>query len=645
MDFFARQERARRNTRLALVLFAAAVVAIVLAVDLAAALAILWLERSMQVGARVDAVWLLDHWRVLAWVSVCTLVVIALGALVETAHLRKGGSVVAERLGGRRIDVDSDDLRERRLINVVHEMALASGLPVPEVYLLDREPAINAFAAGLSPEDAAIGVTRGALERLTRSELQGVVAHEFSHILHGDMRLNMRLLGVLHGILLIAIVGKRLLLGFRRGGRFPVLVPSRRSRRGSSGAEGSIALVGLVLIVIGYVGLFFARLIQALVSRQRELLADAAAVQFTRYPQGLAGALKRIAGLDVGSALQSADAETVSHLLFSSQRKPWTQWMATHPPLVERIRALDPQFDPALLSTLAAVPPPEPSDLDSVAALAPAGDVTLDPQAVVERVGQPDSRHLVYAARLLHSLPQNLRAQLADPVGAERVVLAAALGDERTNRAAQVALLQSDGRNEQDLAALAACWRTVRDLGPAARLPLIDLACVTLKRRPATEIRRLVADVERLIHADAQIDLSELALLAVLRAHLRDALPQRHHARRLSLHDAREDVRLLLAALARAGNSEPQDAELAFEVGATDLYGSQSLAWPAQPPRGEEVLKALDRLEGLSQVHKRALVAALVATASHDGTVSMVEAEMLRALCAAMHIPVPPLAA
>ncbi len=328
MNFFQHQEAARRKTGLLVVLFIVAVALIILAVYAAALAFYLTQMRGLEGTARS---WWVPG--VFFPVAIATVILVSLGSLYKIATLRGGGAVVASQLGGSKISPSTQKLNERVLLNVVEEMAIASGVPVPEVYLLDKEKGINAFAAGFTPDDAVIGVTRGCLETLSRDELQGVIAHEFSHILHGDMRLNLRLIGILHGILLLALIGEMLLRSMRY---------SRDSKKGGAG----IALAGLALFVIGYVGLFFGKLIKSAVSRQREYLADAAAVQFTRNPGGLGGALKRIGGLAHGSRITEANPETASHLFFGNAlRASLLGLMSTHPPLDVRIKRIEPSFD------------------------------------------------------------------------------------------------------------------------------------------------------------------------------------------------------------------------------------------------------------------------------------------------------------
>jgi len=338
MDFFEHQDIAQRKTKLLVVFFTLAVVMIILFVYLAFVVAF--------AGAKSKSGGFQMHlWQPELFFAVAagTVLVVLFGSLYKIWELSKGGEAVAAMLGGHLLDPSTSDLNERKLLNVVEEMALASGVPVPPVYLLE-ERAINAFAAGFSPGDAVIGVTRGCMELLNRDELQGVIAHEFSHILNGDMRVNIRLIGVLNGILIIGILGYILMRVMFHAGSGT----RRRGRRGKEGGGGALAIfvLGLLLMAIGYIGVFFGKLIKSAVSRQREYLADASSVQFTRNPQGIAGALKKIGGLSLGSKLQSNHAEEASHMFFGDALRPaFFNLLATHPPLTERLRRIDPAFD------------------------------------------------------------------------------------------------------------------------------------------------------------------------------------------------------------------------------------------------------------------------------------------------------------
>jgi len=324
MDFFKEQDKSRTKTTQLIGLFILAVVAVVLAVYVIAVM-VMFFYGARQPGFNPNNF----HWiqpRLGFWVVSVTLLIIFIASAAKIIALAKGGSAVAENLGGRLINASATDRDERRLINVVEEMSLAAGVPVPQVYILDREKGINAFAAGYSPNDAAVAVTRGCLTQLRRNELQGVIAHEFSHILNGDMRLNIRLIGFLSGIMVLAQIGYLIL----------------RSRSSSRKSGAQIVVVGLGLLIIGFVGQLFGRMIQAAVSRQREFFADASSVQFTRNPRGIAEALKKIGGFMTGSRIESPNAGEICHMFFG---KAIRTLFATHPPLTDRIYRLQPDFN------------------------------------------------------------------------------------------------------------------------------------------------------------------------------------------------------------------------------------------------------------------------------------------------------------
>jgi Zn-dependent protease with chaperone function len=336
MNFFEAQDKARRNTHWMILLFMLAVAGLVILTNLLLLAIIAYVKTGYLVFSLSELQSYIEPEVVIAvTVGVCLL--IFGGSFYKTMSLSKGGPAIAEMLGGRLVPQSSNDLQQRQLLNVVEEMSIAAGMPIPKVYLLE-ESSINAFAAGQSPANAVIGVTRGALEQLSRDELQGVIAHEFSHIFNGDMRLNMRLIGVLHGILLVGLIGYFILRSLRYAGR-------SRSRKGGGGILVIFAL-GVGLMVIGYAGTFFGQWIKAVVSRQREYLADSSAVQFTRNKDTIAGALKKIGGSGSGSVIESPTAPQYSHAYFANGLSGfWRSFFATHPPLEKRIKAIDPRWD------------------------------------------------------------------------------------------------------------------------------------------------------------------------------------------------------------------------------------------------------------------------------------------------------------
>ena len=338
MDFFESQELARKRTKWLICLFVIAVMAIVVAIYFLVVVAISMTHPSQ--GSQFAAV--ASDPRLIIGVFVGVVTLIGMGSLAKMFELRQGGAAVASLMGGRRIVGNTSKLTDQRVANIVEEMALASGTPVPPVYMLDDEDSINAFAAGFTVDDAVIGINRGTAEKLTREELQGVIAHEFSHILNGDMRTSLRMVGLLNGILLISIIGGQLLRFLTLGNRY-----SGRSRsnndKGNGGFIIAMFVIAIGLFAIGSIGLFFGRWIKSLVSKQREYLADASAVQFTRMPDGIAGALKVIGGTAEASKMNAGAAEQISHMFFSEGISSF--FFATHPPLVNRVQQIDERFD------------------------------------------------------------------------------------------------------------------------------------------------------------------------------------------------------------------------------------------------------------------------------------------------------------
>src|SRR5437016_4557640 len=470
MDFFEEQERARSRTGWLILLFGLAVCGTVMAVYAAMRLALQYAFGRPLLEA-FGQFWNGDlFWRVAA----NTVALIAAVSFFKIRALSASADSVVLGLGGHLLDPNASDPHQRRLLNVVEEMAIASGAPVPAVYLLPDEPGINALAVGLDASRSAIAVTDGCLRLLSRDELQGVVAHEFSHLLNGDARMNVRLLGLVHGILVIGLIGCAILRSFGRSS-------DGSRRKGNVGGLSAVIFVGVSLYVIGSIGVFFARLIKAAVSRQRELLADAAGVQFTRNPAGLAGALKKIGRLSRGSRLLAPRAEEASHFYFSEGMARFTALMSTHPPLPERIRLLDPQFAGELPEgQLEAVALED--EIPGVAAAVPVAQrLSLRPTVAVASIGALGDQHIAYAQSLLAQIPQRLRDSIREPWVARAVVLALLLDGKPETRTAQLNALLALG----DAKLAEQVSRVAGALGNCpveARLPVLDLALPALRR-------------------------------------------------------------------------------------------------------------------------------------------------------------------
>ncbi len=635
MNFFEHQALARRNSARLLLLFGLAVVAIVAVID------VLVLAGTGSVQAVV-------------WSTLLTLAVIGLASLYRIASLRGGGEVVAVQMGGSEVPADTRDPALRRLRNVVEEIAIASGVPMPRLYVLEQEAGINAFAAGYSPADAAIAVTRGCLQRLNRDELQGVIAHEFSHILNGDMRLNVRLMGVLFGILMLSIIGKRVLLHMGTGSRIG-------GRRGL-GPIAVVLVVGVAGIVIGSIGVFFGRLIKAAVSRQREVLADASAVQFTRQTQGLAGALKKIGGLAEGSRLgDRAGAEEVSHMLFG-EGLGFSRWFATHPPLVERIQRLEPSFRAEQLQRLRGnwfASPPDglaedrmlglsTRDAPTVDALLPdAGQgLQVEPRQVAAQVATPADDDYRQALKLAGSLSSGLRALAADRDSVQPLLLALLLDATPAVAASQRQAVEAQLGVEMAARMQHLGEGPLRDLHAALRLPLAAVAFPVLRQLPRPQLQVFMDCIDALTHADGRISLFEYCLSRLLQVQVQAALdPSRHlHFGRRKTTGVRQEFSTLLAVVARAGNpGDETAARRAYLAGLQRILPQDHLPY-APPAAGVLALDAVwTPLDALDPLAKQVLVESVTATISHDQRINVAEAELLRTICATLHCPLPAL--
>ena len=659
MDFFEAQARAKKHTSRLVAFFALAVLGTVLGTYGAAVFALRQTHdynprrsgRYAQLSApnpQPPSWW---QPRLFLGVSSVTLAVVGLASLYKWNEFSAGGSAVAESVGGRRVDPHTTDTLARRRLNVVEEMASATGVPVPAGESMDEEPAINAFAAGLTTSDAVVAVTRGTLEKLSRDELQGVVGHEFSHILNGDMRLNMRLTALVFGILVLGLAGRGILWSLR----FQNFGGSRdREGKNSGGIVIAIAFVGIALLVIGYVGYFFGRLIQAAVSRQREYLADASAVQFTRNPGGLTGALKKIGGYALGSSMQSNKCGAIGHFFFAQGfRSHFGGAWATHPPLDERIRAIDPQFD----GTMADVPevvdvahesfvtaglaPSQPSHTSHLAhpPAAPAA-------GAMASIGTLTPEQLTNAQLLLDAVPARLRDAAHSPAEAPVLVYALLLDDEpgiRTYQRTRIA-----GRAGGDaLRILDDLTPALRDVGPAHKLPLLQLALPSLRLLPATTLDPFLATLDELIHADGRVTAFEFALQKLLvRTLALGRAPGAAVVQIYSFNAVVAEISIVLSAMAHTSDNDALAAAEAFALGAAQIKLIEhdlTFLDPADCDVGP-LDPALDTLATASLPIRQRTILACAHIAGADGQILIAEAELLRAIAATLDVPMPPLA-
>jgi Zn-dependent protease with chaperone function len=671
MDFFERQDHARKQTVKLIVLFAISVVVIIAAVYV---VVILVTQGGGRTHGRSPAA-PINFWNpgLLLIVAGGTMAVITVGSLYKLAELAAGGEVVAQMVGGRLIDPQAAEPAERRLLNIVEEMSLASGVPVPPVYVMDNEMSINAFAAGYQPQSAVITVSRGCLEYLTRDELQGVLGHEFSHVLNGDMRLNLRLIGIVYGIVVLSIVGYYLM----RSADFAGSSRNDNSddRRGDNRAAFFFA--GLAIYILGYLGVLLGNIIKAAISRQREFLADASSVQFTRNPSGLAGALKKIGGLAEGSRIRDPHANELSHMFFGDAFAGSVfNLFATHPPLEARIRLLEPNFDGAYPAVEpldeatgieatgieaagiesagigSAAPSAQSAAMAALAsglasgaapAARPVRPASTDRDRIVGQVGRPQAEHLESAGRLVAGLPPIVMQAIREPYAARGVIFGLLLSrEDEATRNRQWQMLQA--QVEPPLVRVVQQLSKALDQLPSEnRLPVVDMTIPALKRLSPAQYHAFRQVVEALTAADGKVDLFEYCLRVVLFGYL-DVQYGLRPAPVVRFKDVRavsQPVISILSALAYAGQSQPVDIQRAFQAGVSGLLGQAQIA-PPQQCTFETFDDALQQLAQSAPPLKRKILEGVVACIAADGKMTVEENELLRAVAAALSCPLPP---
>lgn len=643
MNFFESQERARKHTTLLIVLFSIAVIALI-AMTNVLVLVVFGVVNNQQMQDGQSIVAQVD-WKMIATVGAGVTAVVLVGSLYKMISLSAGGKVVAESLGGQLIPRNTEEPNQRKLLNVVDEMAIASGTPAPPVYLLADEPGINAFAAGFSPQDAVLGITQGAIEQLSRDQLQGVIAHEFSHIFNGDMRLNIRLIGALNGILILGILGYYLM--------YSTSFSRRRSSKDNSGA--AILALAVGLIVIGFAGTFFGGLIKAAVSRQREYLADASAVQFTRNPDGIAGALKRIGGLESGSIVRNPGAPEVSHAFFAQGVTGFTQWMSsTHPPLASRILRIDPEWDGKFdvsepPQSVESQPPVDgasgmrgPDMVRNMATVA-AQVAVADAVAVMEQIGQPTQASVLLARSLLSEMPVAIRDAAREPYGARAVMYCLLLDKGVGLREQQLALLQ-DHADKHVYALTISLMPQIDALEMRFRLPIIDIAIPALKQLSHSQYLPFRENLMALINMDSKIDLFEWSLQKILSRHLEGHFHKPSPVATRYRHSGQltRELGFVLSVMAHAGAVDQNSAQHAFDASVRFLTVTGLTLLPNEQIKIADLDQVLSQLDLLAPIAKSRLLTACVICIWYDQKATPTEVELLRAFASVLDCPIPP---
>lgn len=631
MNFFEQQDIARKKTRYLVFLLCMAVSSLIAITTLFAA-AFFYFGQKHDPAEPVTFSGILHsiNIEIFAVISLTVIFVIFSGSIYKLFQIRRGGKSIAEALDARLISAETKIFAERKVLNVVEEMAIASGTPVPPVYVIE-DPGVNAFAAGHSPRDAIIGITRGAIERLTRDELQGVIAHEFSHVFHGDMKLNMRLIAILHGILLLGLIGQFLV----RNSFYA------RSRSSKDNGKFAIMAFGLGLIIIGYAGTFFGNLIKAAVSRQREFLADASSVQYTRNPSGIGNALKKLGGSAEGSHLSNPAAAEFSHLYFAEGISHFLSLMATHPKLEERIKRIEPYWNGEFIFTSAADEKPEEIHSTQSTPHSITPQQTLGVIAALSQIGQPSPEHLAYAQETLGSMNGYLRDATHHPSTAQAVIFGLLLSKDPAEQNLQWKLIFNLFSTEE-VAEMESVVRMASSADESLRLPLLELCLPTLKTLDKAAIDKFLTAVHQLIYADNRISGMEWALNHILRHHL---LEMAIGSATYQLTDLTHELSHLLSMLAHAGNQDLNACNQAFNAALKELELSNIPLIERKKLNLAQVDAALEKFIRLKPLQKPKLLKALSQCVLADGQITQREAELLRAMAAAMDCPMPPIVA
>lgn len=617
MNFFEAQERARKSSRFLVWWFILAVIGVIVVIYLSVAL--LWHfygtptnGSSVPVDAKAMNLW--DP-ELFLWTAMLVGGTVLIGSLTKLSQLSGGGKIVAKNLGGRAVEPDTRDTYERRLLNVVEEMAIASGVPVPEVWIMDGEAGINAFAAGTDPANAVIGVTRGTLERLNRAELQGVVAHEFSHILNGDMKLNIRLMGWIFGLVMISVVGRFLMESLRhfRG--------SRDSKNGG-GLVFALLIGGLILWLVGSVGVLFAKMIQAAISRQREFLADASAVQFTRLPDGIAGALKKIGGFQEHGHITAPAAAEARHMFFAGSSL--NSLMATHPPLEQRIKAIDPSWNGSMLE---ANPVDSNREFYGAMGFAGQGDAAESPSQ------EPQVVEVSKVDQLLGNEEQHFTKDQA-----KSMLLGMLIAPHENGLQMAEGVLRSRGCDVLQIGQVIEWSGKMAGKSSMEKLSMVDLSLAWLRKMSADEARDFIALTQTLIEADGQIDMFEFLLQQVIRRHVEIGLglipvPSMKFRK---LAELESSVMNVLSAFGNISGGEGV-LEKAFQE-----YREQTGREPYRTQVGlGHVAEALKHFDASTPLIKQQILRLCSLVVVADGRMDGAEMELLRATAEAIGVTIP----
>ena len=621
MDFFEHQSRAKSKSVKLYVLFSFVVLFISFLVF---SLLSWFIERSDRLG---DLAWSPFFLISTLWV-VCFLIIgISLSKIKE---LSGGGWVVAKALGGELITSSSQNPLKRRILNIVEEMAIASGVQVPPVYLL-KENSINAFAAGYSTEDAVIGVTIGCLEKLNREQLQGVMAHEFSHILNGDMRINIRMTGIIFGIVFIARAGQSIMDSHDD--------PFYPEEEGKS----RWYLLGIGLYIIGILGAYLGAIIRSSVSRQREFLADASAVQFTRNAEGIVGALECIGGYSKGSRIWNPKSRQFCHMFFGPCMK---NLMATHPPIEKRIRRIIPSWNKAFPNTNQ-ISEGKIFEKNNFKRNSFTGNQferrkpsKFEHTSVEGHKSRASSqKSIMHAQDLLKKIPRELTVQTQDSFGSNCLLFAMLLDPHHSIQKKQISLINhyTDSKISQHTQKI---FPYLTSISCEEKLVLIEMAASKLSFLSPEQVKNFESVINMLIKEDKKFQLFEWSLLKLVNhkiKHIRT--PNRQIHGRKQILSRLNECNIILSTLAHYGKDN-EDPNLAYNVGFKHLSSNKKRKLINKKDCTFSKLDlAIDRLNDLNLRAKKKFLEACEITALHDKNICETETQIIRTVASSLGYP------
>jgi len=656
MNFFEHQEIARKKSFFLVMLFILALIIIASSTSLIAYLIL----HNAGITALPFKDWITS--RDCISIFGITLLVIAGGSFYQLLNLAKGGEAVAKMARGRKVDMNSSAPRERIFINIVEEMSIASGTPMPDLYIMDHEQAINAFVAGYEPTECVLVITQGALETLSRDELQGVIGHEYSHILNGDMRINVRLIAILAGILLFGQIGQFLLRastnrsGFSRSRTY--------SNRSNNKGSALILFIGLAMIIIGYIGLFCGRIIKAAISRQREFLADAASVQFTRNPEGIASALYKIANIHDGSRLVSTyHAEDINHLCFSeSVKMSLSSLLTSHPPLTERISAID----KSLLVRFRARKNVQKSQNNKQSKLTQSHS-TVHTDNILEKnqlsssfsnnsvpftdpinkpalpVGIVSPAHLDYAIKLLAGIPDDTKNLAHDPVSAKTLLISLMINETASEfHSTAINLLSDTGKASLSASYSAGVNSLISGITKQQRVPLIEMAIATIKPQSQELKQNLIKDLITLANADSKFTFFEFSLITLVKQQLSPLHGKKIKSKYHSYKNVTQEIALIIKLFATAASQNQQVREKLYNHAMQSF--SAEIKWDNPlKAKAENISHALNKLRLISPLLKQPFLESCAECVMADKKVNPREYELLRLVAIVIDCPMPPL--